>query len=632
MLAKVITLSHSCRSNGFGPVLRYILRTDPTIARPPGQTLECGHIKLEKALWSYEEDPVAFVEDVTAILDDNARRCHDRGRFRGNPVYHVALNWQEAEHPTAAQAERSCRHVMKALGFEECPAVWSIHRDTDNDHVHLVIDRVHPTKLTALSVPRRDFLILDRAMRELELDLGFGRAQGPFVTVDTPEGPKIVRMSRKERAERGLLKDPDAPRISGRAQRVERNLIGECFQRWITGAPAAVLHEGLQAPGASWQRVHERLAQFGCVIQPKGSGLAVTTTLSNGRVLAAKASLLGRWAGKASLESRLGAYQGPTHPRHGRVEVQRQTYEQFMARERLADASPQLLDEDPKRLAQREARAEARRKLTQRFELEQAQLREERVRRRKTLRERHEQERVVLLEEHRERRGTLRASVKAKGLDARLALSLWAYRAAAQREALQHRQRSERRALMEHLPRSEVWRRWLERQALAGDEAAGAALRGIRYRAQRNRQREDGIEGEAVTEQLRFTVESLRAEVDAARLTVIYRRADGVEAFRDTGPRILMRDRSDESLEAALRVAAQKYGGRIEITGSDLFRERAARMATRLGVAVHNPELHSMVADERRRLDERCVEPQREQTSIITDRRPARRRSQDLER
>lgn len=43
------------------------------------------------------------------------------------------------------------------------------------------------------------------------------------------------------------------------------------------------------------QPVHQALAQFGCVIQPNGDGMVVTTSLSNDRVLAAKASLVGRW-------------------------------------------------------------------------------------------------------------------------------------------------------------------------------------------------------------------------------------------------------------------------------------------------------------------------------------------------
>jgi hypothetical protein len=133
------------------------------------------------------------------------------------------------------------------------------------------------------------------------------------------------------------------------------------------------------------QSGHLRLAEWGCLIEPKGSGMVVTMTLSSGRVLAAKASLLGRWASKASLERVLGPYTepAPDSPQHA---APRKSYEQFLARERQA---------------------------------------------------------------------------------------------------------AERRALTDALPRAEVWRRWLERQAAADDEAAQAALRGIRYRERRN-PREEG--------------------------------------------------------------------------------------------------------------------------------------------
>ena len=109
--------------------------------------------------------------------------------------------------------------------------------------MHLVVNRVHPTKFTAISVPRRDYFILDRSMREVERKFGCSRAQGPYVTVDMAEGPKIVRMSRRERQTRGLLQDPEGPRLTARAQRAEQNLSGKSFQTWITCAPAAALRQ-----------------------------------------------------------------------------------------------------------------------------------------------------------------------------------------------------------------------------------------------------------------------------------------------------------------------------------------------------------------------------------------------------
>ncbi len=159
-------------------------------------------------------------------------------------------------------------------------------------------------------------------------------------------------------------------------------------------------------------------------------------------------------------------------------------------------------------------------------------------------------------------------------------------------------------ALTDTLPRGEVWRRWVERQAEAGDHAAQAALRGIRYREQRRRRQGEGIAGDGVAPQRPFIVGSLRAEVDAACRIIIYRRADGSEVFRDVGPLIVMRDRSDASLEAALRVATQKYGGRVRLTGSKTFQERAARMAARLGIVVENAELEAVVRQEQRRAAE----------------------------
>lgn len=58
MLAKVITLTHSRQSQGFGPVLRYLLRVEAERASPSRPTPESGHLNLrEEPYWSAVEDP-----------------------------------------------------------------------------------------------------------------------------------------------------------------------------------------------------------------------------------------------------------------------------------------------------------------------------------------------------------------------------------------------------------------------------------------------------------------------------------------------------------------------------------------------------------------------------------------------
>ena len=685
MLAKVITLKNSSSGKGFGPVMRYVMRADQDAEKlAEGERLEAGHMNFaaegdDASPWFNPVDDdlsdpalrAGYAEDLAHLCEQAEAQCRARpaSRFRGNPVYHVAINWREGEHPTREQAERTCRHVMNSLGCADHQAAWAIHRDTDNDHIHLVINRVHPQRLTVWSVPRRDYFILDKCMRELEIEFGHGRANGPWVTLDTPDGPTIVRMSRAERRERGLLKDAE-PHIGARAARAEHNAGGaESFQKWVAGEPAAALRAGVDKPGATWRDAHEALARFGVRIEAKGSGLIVTTTVPGAdgaqRVLAAKASQLGRWASRSALEQRLGEFTPPAEdlppPASG------QTYAEAVAshREDLEGEAPPRNDgaerdagpkagaaggqaggnhqqhhgqrqdhgqagqqrgaRDQEDRARRRAERQAERDvLAQRFAAGETERRAAAQRRREALRAKHAAERKTLAERLRVERKGARAELRAQGIDTRTADALFAFRAAAEREARSKRQRDERQALSAEFSRGMVWRVWLEQQAERGDEAAQAALRGIRYRAQRQRKKDEGdqangIEGEpldrlaALHEKLRrgpddLILAALVAERDRRGRHITYRRCTqagggpGEVLFVDRGPRIDMLSKEDAALEAALRIASEKYGGRVLLTGSAEFQERAAQMATRLGIRVTNPGLASIVRAERERI------------------------------
>lgn len=178
------------------------------------------------------------------------------------------------------------------------------------------------------------------------------------------------------------------------------------------------------------------------------------------------------------------------------------------------------------------------------------------------------------------------------------------------RETLQKRQAAERKSLLQErlastgqkVPKGTVWREWLETQAEAGDSAAQAALRGIRYREQReSKQKKNGFEGEELAD-FAPVLTDLQPEIDQREAKIIYRNGEGTAIFTDTGPRIDVHELDEASLEAALRVAAQKYGGKVDITGSTEFREQAARMATRLGIDVIDADLEWVVSEEKDKL------------------------------
>lgn len=197
-----------------------------------------------------------------------------------------------------------------------------------------------------------------------------------------------------------------------------------------------------------------------------------------------------------------------------------------------------------------------------------------------------------------------------------LALALWAGERAQAIQALKAAQQIDKTALRKTGDLS--WKAWIEREAGAGDEAAQAALRGIRYREQRKAKKKGrvapGFEGEDLEElngpaarregaqneqggsggNIGGDVKAFdlsRYEIDHLRQRVLYRDDDGNVALEDLGQRIECRQHlDDEVIRAGLLLAAQKYGGEVFVTGDDAFQARAAQLARESGIRIVNPE------------------------------------------
>ena len=74
--------------------------------------------------------------EMQALASLNSR-CKD-------PVFHFILSWREFELPTNEQADEAVGIALSELGLEDCQAVWGLQADTENRHVHVVVNRVHP--------------------------------------------------------------------------------------------------------------------------------------------------------------------------------------------------------------------------------------------------------------------------------------------------------------------------------------------------------------------------------------------------------------------------------------------------------------------------------------------------------
>jgi len=611
-------------SKSFRNVVRYVGRDDTGAQqkkRLPLTDADCGVFNMEADCGTSEDR-----ELIWQLMEGDAAQA----RYRGNPLYHFDVSWMEGEHPAREQCEQAARHFVDGLGFGNCQTFWAVHRDTDHDHLHVVVCKVildESGKATVIEKPRFDYRELARLAREIEMAQGWEHAPGYYVAVEL--GKRNTIMPMKEAIQRGLWDGnwEVQKKISLAASRVEsHNLGGDSFQAWIGEEPARALRETVMQPGATWESAHETLAKFGARMDKKGSGLIVATTLDDGRILAAKASQLGQWASKAALEKILGPYQQP--PEIPAATVQK-TYQQAIHAQRVADSpadqEPQNSSPNSDRQARKAARAAARQSLAARFEQQQKDAkqvrRNEQKAQRDALRDQHQKERTVLKAALAgQRRQLFRSAKQQSRLVTPIELALHARDRAMQLEALQIRQAQERKTLTQSFPKpAAVWRAWVEQQAQQGDEAAQAAWRGIRYAEQRKKKiQANALAGEETEPQRVHTLAQFRAEIDQRNQSIIYRSADGAARFVDTGPRIVLKDRAPatDTLEAALRLATQRYNNQVSITGAKEFREQAARMAARLGIRVKDDDLKAIVDHEKARIQERALQQKRQSARL----------------
>lgn len=604
MLAKVINLTGSAKGKnvGFGPAVKYVFRDDK-----PGEQheIEGGQFNLDLDMNSRDDRDVAI-----HILNHDSAKVEKNGRFKGNPVYHYEFSWKEGEQPTKEQVRDAVEHTMKALGMQECQSVYAIHRDTDNDHVHVIVNRVHPEKSIIVGPPRYDYFKLDQAMREIEIKQGWQHDNGPYVVVADRNGsPAIIRMSKAERAAIGVeIPDNSKMRESQQAIRSERNTGAPSFQKWLSQEVSKEVNAALKRPGATWADIHVALAKRGCTLEVKGSGLIIKTEIDR-RTLTAKSSQMNHDFGRGRLEKQLGTFQ----PSGYRAAQTGKSYGQFIEKYQstIEHDRPGITGRDnTERMNRRIERAQAREELHSKFKHEQRGIQSERPFLKGELRRKHQQERKDLLESFKDKKSEFIDSLKDRGIKGPAAYSLWAREKIIQAEALRDKQTQERQAFSVNQPKGQVWRSWLEKEAVLGNEAARSALRGIKYREGQGKE-QNAISGEELDhlkpikkdtrdseERQAITLANLTPEVRGSQ-SVIYRDSEGNRRITDEGPRVVVHDKSDGTLETALDLAGQKYGKEVYLTGSAEFREEAARECARQGIRVADKDLQIVWNQER---------------------------------
>ncbi len=495
-----------------------------------------------------------------------------------DPINHYVISWAEGEHPSREQVDQAMSIVLEELGLEGHQAIYALHRDTDHDHVHLVVSRVHPESERVIRAgggwDRRALL---QAVSRIETAQGWQQVATPAAQREAAEAARRSKTSRVEqRRERAQAR----PRGSDRA-RDGAHRHGERSAAEIARERAGQLFDPKRG-AQTWAELHAALAERGLRYEKKGSGALIYVGDQP-----VKASEVSRSASFAALEKRLGEYQ-PARPEQ--AEQARAHAPGPEPTDRAAESTDRASWAEYQR-ARKERQAEGRAE-------------------RAALAARHRQERAVLQAAQRERRKeATTGNWRGRGAALNALRSQLAAQDARERAALRERQARERQGRAKTAAKS--YEDWLRQQGRG--QQADAYARWIAPRLV-------GEDQPAVPQDIRaFSAHVVGSSVE-------YRRdSDSRLAFVDAGRTINMTSsREDDAALAALQVAQAKWG-RVQISGSSEFRARAARLAAREGIRVVDQDLQEIVADERARMQR--GEPPR--AALAAERDP---RARDLAR
>lgn len=529
-------------------------------------------------------DPMRDKRAIIKTLDNIVKQVREGGVDAEHPLYHVTVNWPPGEKPSVKQAEQTAKHTLKSLGMGEAAVTWVIHRDKEHHHIHIVACKYHPEHLNYLGPPKGDFLVLDKAMREIELEQGWTHSPGPYAVRDG----RIVKLKpgERERMQRGAGAEASVEKAHGLP-----GIAAYCENSGVTARLRA-------AP--SWEALHAELDSAGLRLVQKRSGFTVASVGLHGGQ-AVKASALHRDLSGPALEQRLGSFSPPPPGSAGQKLDGLNRWQRQAAQgiEPAAQEQPGRTGrrDQQRRAEQRQAREEARKGLLERYAEHCTQAPALKRAALAALKAEQQRERQELFAQMRGNKagkahGDHIDKLLREGKDAQ-ALAGLKDAHSAQRKSIQ----------AQH---STGWVAFLEMRArLHGDEAAIAALRGIKYREGRKKNKDKpGIEGEDVAlshaasgggiggDEAAFSLANAQIEVSRDKTCVLYKDTSGHERLRDTGQRIdLTRADDDEAMRAALGMADKRFGGEVFITGDSAFREKAARECARRGIAVMNIEL-----------------------------------------
>lgn len=202
------------------------------------------------------------------------------------PVNHWIFAWSEGEQPTHEQVDELVKFFIEEMGLADHQAIYALHCDTKNYHVHIAVNRVHP--------------LTNKVMR---VNHGFDirQAQKIRALIEKKQGWSVLENAPYVVTEEGEVarrKAPPEPKPEQRAQDFEASSGEKSAQRIAQEKGHDIIKNA-----KSWEELHEGLKKIGLRFEKKGSGAIIWVG-----DIAIKASSVDRSFSMGKLAKRLGEF------------------------------------------------------------------------------------------------------------------------------------------------------------------------------------------------------------------------------------------------------------------------------------------------------------------------------------
>ena len=539
MIAKAIPIKHAEKSH-FAKLVAYITDDQDTPFR-------LGAVNITHCYGDEVED--AVFEILNTQLK-NQRALSDK-------TYHLIVSFRAGEEPNPETLKAIEEEICAGLGFKDHQRVSAVHCDTDNLHVHIAINKVHPSKHT-IHNPFHDYKTLAKLCAKLEQQYG--------LEVDNHSTQKN--------------------HTAGRAMDMEAHAGIESLMSWIQ---QNALDHIKQAK--TWEQLHSALYENGLSIKPRGNGLAISTLDGEFGV---KASSVARELAKGRLEQRLGEFQAANRDSLAQCQVKQRYQRKPINQTSQTTQVNARLDERPMLPVSINS--------NELYAIYQAQMADCTLGRHHALsrvRNWHQEQIAQAKANAANKRRWIKTLIQ-PGINKKLLLALTGKALKTDIQQINSTYQNLRQQLFNQHRRL-AWLDWLQQEAKQGNQQA---LQLLRQRHITQDQRGNSIKRSRYSSGLDANVQHTpnafppklyEPNQSIAKVTkkgtVFYLHDHAV--IKDDGNRFhLANDASQEAITAALIQAKQRHGYQLSVQGGELFQENAVRASVQAGLNISFEQKH----------------------------------------